>query len=299
MSSSPSRAGFAALVGWTNVGKSTLLNRIVGEKVAAVAEVPQTTRNRIQGVRNVPGRGQVIFVDSPGLHRPRHRMNRNMVRLAVDSLRAVDLALLVVDAARGLGDGDEQAAEVVKRAGLPALAVLNKIDLVRSKSRLLPMLETLVGKWGMSEAIPISALTGNGCDELLDRVVAHLPEAEPLFPEETYTDQPERALAAEWVREKLLHKTRQEVPHSVAVEVERWLDREDGVIEIDATILVERESQKAIVIGRGGGLLKQVGVEARADLERLLGTQVFLTLWVKVRPGWRDDERILRQLGLD
>jgi len=299
VSSSPSRAGFAALVGWTNVGKSTLLNRIVGEKVAAVAEVPQTTRNRIQGVRNVPGRGQVIFVDSPGLHRPRHRMNRNMVRLAVDSLRAVDLALLVVDAARGLGDGDEQAAEVVKRAGLPALAVLNKIDLVRSKSRLLPMLETLVGKWGMSEAIPISALTGNGCDELLDRVVAHLPEAEPLFPEETYTDQPERALAAEWVREKLLHKTRQEVPHSVAVEVERWLDREDGVIEIDATILVERESQKAIVIGRGGGLLKQVGVEARADVERLLGTRVFLTLWVKVRPGWRDDERILRQLGLD
>jgi len=286
-------------VGWTNVGKSTLLNRIVGEKVAAVAEVPQTTRNRIQGVRNVPGRGQVIFVDSPGLHRPRHRMNRNMVRLAVDSLRAVDLALLVVDAARGLGDGDEQAAEVVKRAGLPTLAVLNKIDLVRSKSRLLPMIETLVGKWGMSEAIPISALTGNGCDELLDRVVAHLPEAEPLFPEETYTDQPERALAAEWVREKLLQKTRQEVPHSVAVEVERWLDREDGVIEIDATILVERESQKAIVIGRGGGLLKQVGVEARADLERLLGTRVFLTLWVKVRPGWRDDERILRQLGLD
>ena len=286
-------------MGWTNVGKSTLLNRIVGEKVAAVAEVPQTTRNRIQGVRNVPGRGQVIFVDSPGLHRPRHRMNRNMVRLAVDSLRAVDLALLVVDAARGLGDGDEQAAEVVKRAGLPTLAVLNKIDLVRSKSRLLPMIETLVGKWGMSEAIPISALTGNGCDELLDRVVAHLPEAEPVFPEETYTDQPERALAAEWVREKLLHKTRQEVPHSVAVEVERWLDREDGVIEIDATILVERESQKAIVIGRGGGLLKQVGVEARADLERLLGTRVFLTLWVKVRPGWRDDERILRQLGLD
>ena len=233
MSTSPSRAGFAALVGWTNVGKSTLLNRIVGEKVAAVAEVPQTTRNRIQGVRNVPGRGQVIFVDSPGLHRPRHRMNRNMVRLAVDSLRAVDLALLVVDAARGLGEGDEQAAEVVKRAGMPTLAVLNKIDLVRSKSRLLPMIETLVGKWGMSEAIPVSALTGDGCDELLDRVVAQLPEAEPLFPEETYTDQPERALAAEWVREKLLHKTRQEVPHSVAVEVERWLDREDGVIEID------------------------------------------------------------------
>ena len=299
MSSAPHRAGFAALMGWTNVGKSTLMNRIVGEKVAAVAEVPQTTRNRIQGIRNVPGRGQVVFVDSPGLHRPRHRMNRNMVRLAVESLRAVDLALLVVDAARGLGEGDEQAAEVVKRAGKPALAVLNKVDLVRSKSRLLPMMETVVGQWGMNEAIPISALTGNGCDELLDRVIAHLPEAEPLFPEDAYTDQPERALAAEWVREKLLQKTRQEVPHAVAVEIERWLDREDGVIEIDATILVERESQKAIVIGRGGGLLKQVGVEARGDLERLLGTRVFLTLWVKVRPGWRDDERVLRQLGLD
>jgi GTP-binding protein Era len=299
VSSAPNRAGFAALVGWTNVGKSTLMNRIVGEKVAAVAEVPQTTRNRIQGIRNVPGRGQVVFVDSPGLHRPRHRMNRNMVRLAVESLRAVDLALLVVDAARGLGEGDEQAAEVVKRAGKPALAVLNKVDLVRSKSRLLPMMETVVGQWGMNEAIPISALTGNGCDELLDRVVAHLPEAELLFPEDTYTDQPERALAAEWVREKLLQKTRQEVPHAVAVEIERWLDREDGVIEIDATILVERESQKAIVIGRGGGLLKQVGVEARGDLERLLGTRVFLTLWVKVRPGWRDDERVLRQLDLD
>jgi GTP-binding protein Era len=299
MSSAPPRTGFAALVGWTNVGKSTLLNRIVGEKVAAVAEVPQTTRNRIQGIRNLPGRGQIVFVDSPGLHRPRHRMNRNMVRLAVESLRAVDVALLVVDAARGLGDGDEQAGEVVKRAGKPALAVLNKIDLVRSKSRLLPMMETLVGRWGMSEAIPISALTGDGCDELVERVVAHLPDGEPLFSEETYTDQPERALAAEWVREKILQKTRQEIPHAVAVEVDRWLDREDGVIEIDATILVDRDSQKAIVIGRGGKLLKQVGVDARADLERLLGTRVFLSLWVKVRPGWRDDERILRQLGLD
>ena len=286
-------------MGWTNVGKSTLLNRIVGEKVAAVAEVPQTTRNRIQGIRNLPGQGQVIFVDSPGLHRPRHRMNRNMVRLAAESLRAVDLGLLIVDASRGLGDGDEQAAEVVKRSGKPALAVLNKIDLVRSKSRLLPMIDTVVRKWGMSEAIPISALTGDGCDELVERVVAHLPEGEPHFPEETYTDQPERALAAEWVREKLLQKTRQEIPHAVAVQVDRWLDREDGVVEIDATILVERDSQKAIVIGRGGGLLKQVGVEARVDLERLLGTRVFLSLWVKVRPGWRDDERVLRQLGLD
>jgi GTP-binding protein Era len=161
------------------------------------------------------------------------------------------------------------------------------------------MIETAVSSWGMIEAIPVSALTGEGCTELLERVVAHLPEGEPLFPEDTYTDQPERALAAEWVREKLLQHTRQEIPHALAVEVGRWLDREDGVVEIEATILVERDSQKAIVIGRGGRLLKQVGVEARADLERLLGTRVFLRLWVKVRPGWRDDERLLKQLGLD
>jgi GTP-binding protein Era len=289
----------AALVGWTHGGKSALRNRIVGEKVAAVAEVPQTTRNRILGVRTLQGQGQVVFVDTPGLHRPRHRMNRNMVRLAGESVRAVDLGLLVVDAARGLGAGDEQAAEVLKRAGGPALAVLNKIDRVASKSRLLPMIETAVSSWGMIEAIPVSALTGEGCTELLERVVAHLPEGEPLFPEDTYTDQPERALAAEWVREKLLQHTRQEIPHALAVEVGRWLDREDGVVEIEATILVERDSQKAIVIGRGGRLLKQVGVEARADLERLLGTRVFLRLWVKVRPGWRDDERLLKQLGLD
>jgi GTP-binding protein Era len=293
------RAGFAALVGWTNVGKSTLLNRIVGEKISAVAEVPQTTRNRILGVRTLPGRGQAVFVDTPGLHRPRHRMNRSMVRIAAESLRAVDLGLLVVDAARGIGPGDERAAEVLKRAGKPGLAVLNKIDRVRAKSGLLPMIETVVAGWGMVEAIPVSALTGEGCDGLLERVVAHLPEGEPIYPEDTYTDQPERALATEWVREKLLRHTRQEIPHALAVEVDRWLDREDGVVEIEATVLVERESQKAIVIGRGGQLLKQVGTEARADLENLLGTRVFLRLWVKVRPGWRDDEPTLKRLGLD
>jgi GTP-binding protein Era len=292
-------SGFAALVGWTNVGKSTLLNRIVGEKVAAVSEVPQTTRNRILGVRTLPGRGQVAFVDTPGLHRPRHRMNRNMVRLAVESLRAVDLGILVVDAARGPGPGDAEAAEVLRRAGTPSLAALNKIDRVARKSRLLPMIESAVGAWGMIEAVPVSARTGEGCERLLERVVAHLPEGDPPFPEDTYTDQPERALAAEWVREKILERTRQEIPHAVAVEIDRWVHRDDGVVEIEASILVERDSQKAIVIGRGGGLLKEVGVEARADLERLLGSRVFLSLWVKVRPGWRDDERVLRQLGLD
>jgi GTP-binding protein Era len=207
--------------------------------------------------------------------------------------------VLVIDASRGIGAGDTQAAEVLKQAAKPALAVLNKIDSLRSKSALLPMIETVVSGWGMAEAIPVSAKTGEGCDRLLDRVLAHLPENDLIYPEDTYTDQPERALATEWVREKLLHHTRQEIPHALAVEVDRWLDRDDGVVEIEATVLVERESQKAIVIGRGGRLLKQVGIEARTDLEMLLGTRVFLRLWVKVRAGWRDDEPTLKRLGLD
>jgi len=292
------RSGLAALVGWTNVGKSSLLNRFVGEKVAAVADAPQTTRHRILGVRSLEGRGQIVFVDTPGLHRPRYRLNRNMVRRAEDSLAGVDVALLVVDAARGLGPGDEQAASLVRRAGGVGIAVLNKIDLVHPKDRLLPIMDRVVREWGMREAIPVSARTGEGCDGLLATVVDALPEGSPLFPEDQYTDQPERALAAEWIREKVVLHTREEIPHATAVLIERWTADEGNLVEISASILVERESQKAIVIGRGGELLKRVGTEARRDLEALLGTRVFLELWVKVRPGWRNDERALQDLGL-
>jgi GTP-binding protein Era len=292
------RCGCAALLGWTNVGKSTLLNRLVGEKVAAVAAAPQTTRGRILGVANLPGFGQAVFLDTPGLHRPRHRMNREMLRVARDSLAGADLEVLVVDAARGLGAGDEEAAGLLRQSGRPSLVAINKIDRLRAKSALLPMIETLVARWGLDEAMPISALTGEGCAELLRRIVERLPAGPPLFPEETFTDQPERLLAAEWIREKLLHHTREELPHATAVLVEGWRTRQDGLVEIEATILVERETQKAIVIGRDGGLLKQVGSEARRDLESLLGARVFLRLWVKVRPRWRDDEATLRMLGL-
>jgi GTP-binding protein Era len=290
--------GFAALLGWTNVGKSSLLNRFVGEKVAAVSDAPQTTRNRIVGIRSVVDRGQIAFVDTPGLHQPRHRMNRAMVRQAQDSLAAVDIALLVVDAARGLGAGDARAAHVLREAGRVGIAVLNKIDLVRTKDRLLPMMDTVVTEWGMTAALPVSAWTGEGCEHLLATVIDLLPEGAPLFPDDQYTDQPEKALAAEWIREKVLLHTRQEIPHAVAVSVDDWTEREDGLISIAATIVVERDSQKSIVIGRGGQLLKRVGTEARRDLEALLDTRVFLELWVKVRSGWRDDERALRELGL-
>jgi GTP-binding protein Era len=293
------RCGVVAVTGWTNVGKSTLVNRLVGEKVAAVSAAPQTTRNRITGVLTLPGRAQAVFLDTPGFHRPQHRLNRAMVETARQSLTAADVVVLVVDAARGLGPGDEDAARRV-RSALPApyVAVLNKVDAVAPKSRLLPQMDTLVRAWGADEAIPVSALTGEGCDVLLDRLVARLPTGAFLFPADAFTDQPERALVAEWIREKVLQQTRQEIPHAVAVVVERWNARPDGLVEIHAAIVVERDSQRVIVIGREGSLLRRIGTEARAEIEALLGSQVFLSLWVKVRPGWRDDERALRELGL-
>ncbi len=293
------RAGFAALVGWTNVGKSTLLNRLVGTKVAATSEVPSTTRNRICGIVPVPGRGQIVLVDTPGFHRPERRLNRAMIETARKALASVDVAILVVDAARGLGAGDADVARALGAAGLRGIAALNKIDALREKAALLPMLGTLVETWGLEEAVPVSALTGDGCDLLMDRVVERLPEGPPLYPDDQLTDQPERALAAEWIREKLLRRTRQEVPHALAVRVERWSEREDGLVAIEAVVFVERESQKGIVIGKGGAVLKESGTEARLEIERLLGARVFLRLRVEVLESWRDDPRALSDLGLD
>jgi GTP-binding protein Era len=292
------RSGFVALVGWTNVGKSTLLNHLVGTKLAAVADVPQTTRNRITGVRSFEGRGQLVFVDTPGFHRPRYRMNHTMIDLARRTLGSVDVVLQVIDAERGLGSGDAELAELLRRSDVPRMAALNKIDRVAPKSRLLPMLQTVVEQWGASEAVPISAKTGEGCDVLVDRLFAAMPEGEAPFPDDFLTDQPERALAAEWIREKLLHHTRQELPHATAVAIDRWLERADGLVEVHATVLVERESQKAIVIGREGSMIRTVGTEARRDLERLLDTRVYLDLRVAVQRDWRNDPGTLRDLGL-
>jgi GTP-binding protein Era len=287
-----------ALIGWTNVGKSTLLNRLVGDKIAAVADVAQTTRRRIRGVMHVRGRGQIVFVDTPGLHRPRFAMNRAMVELARQSMHGVDLVALMVDSSRGLGEGDREAAELLERAGTERLMVLNKIDRVRPKTELLPLMRTAVESWGFDEVLPVSALTGEGCSELVERLLARLPEGPPLYPDDYLTDESERWIAAERVREKLLALTSQELPHATAVLVERWEERPDGLLEIHATILVERESQKPIVIGRGGQLLKQVGSEARAELEAFLGRRIVLRLWAKVRRDWRDDAKTLHELGL-
>ena len=295
------RAGFVALFGWTNVGKSTLLNRLLGEKIAAVADVPQTTRTRILGALPLGDnaeRGQIVFVDTPGMHEPKHAMNRAMVDTAHRALEGIDLALLLVDAAHGPGEGDRRSAQVLERAGVARLGVLNKIDRVRPKTKLLPMLDE-VKTWGIEEWIPVSALTGEGCDLLVEEVSKRLPEGPTPFPPDFLTDQPERALAAEWIREKILHHTRQEIPHASAVSVDSWKEREDGLLEVEATILVEREGQKGIVIGKGGALLKQIGTEARADLERFFQAKVMLRLWVKVREEWRDDRGALRELGIE
>jgi GTP-binding protein Era len=284
-------------VGWTNVGKSTLLNRLVGEKLAAVGDAAQTTRRRILGVRNLPGRGQVVFVDTPGLHHPRHELNRVMVEEARRGLAEVDVALLVVDAARGLGAGDHEAAALTAGKDRRVVA-LNKVDEVRPKTKLLAMMQTASEAWGVSEIVPVSALTGEGCDTLLERLLFLLPESAPLYPDDFLTDQSERALAAEWIREQIVQATRQELPHATAVLIERWHERPDGLVEVEATVLVERESQKPIVIGQNGQMLRRVGEQARLELERLLGRRVFLRLWVKVREGWRDDDRTLHELGL-
>jgi GTP-binding protein Era len=292
------RAGVVALFGWTNVGKSTLLNRLVGEKLAAVADVAQTTRFRITGVLNVADRGQIVFVDTPGFHEPRSKMNRSMMRHVHGAVHDVDLALLLVDASRGLGAGDRRAAELLGRAGCSRLVALNKVDLVKPKSRLLPMIRTVVEEWGFPEAVPISATTGMGCDALLESLLRALPISEPLFPDDFLTDQPVRALAAEWIREKIVNRTHAELPHATAVLIDRWQDRPDGLVEIHASILVDRPSQKQIVIGRGGSMIGDVGREARLEIEQLLERRVALHLWVKVRDDWRNNELILRELGL-
>lgn len=293
----PSRSGTVALLGWTNVGKSTLLNRLVGDKLAAVADVSQTTRFCITGVLHAEA-GQIVFVDTPGVHAPRSKLNRAMLRHVHRAVHDADALVLVVDAARGPGPGDRQAAKFARSADAPRIVVLNKIDLVRPKARLLPMMRAAVDDWGFAEAWPVSARTGDGCAELVARLFELLPQAEARFPDDYLTDQPLRTLAAEWIREQLVAATRAELPHATAVLVDRWEERDDGLVVIHASILVERDSQKKIVIGRQARLLAAVGKAARQELERLLDRRVMLELWVKVRAGWRDDDRILRQLGM-
>jgi GTP-binding protein Era len=291
------KAGYASLVGRPNAGKSTLLNRIIGEKIAIVSDKPQTTRNRILGVKNYP-EGQIAFVDTPGIHRPLHRLNVRMVDSAVDTLREVDVIALVFDASTKPGHGDDYVSSLLKDVRTPVVLVLNKIDRL-AKSRLLPLIEQAQRWHDFVAIVPVSAATGDGIDRLERVLLEHLPEGQPGYPADYLTDQPERALVAETVREKVLQHTRDELPFSTAVVVDQFDEEErDRLLRLYCTIYVETESQKPIVIGRGGEMIKQIGTEARHDLEAFFGTRVFLDLRVKVNPAWRDNERVLDEIGV-
>lgn len=291
------KSGYVSLIGRPNAGKSTLLNTMVGAKVAIVSDKPQTTRNRILGVRGYPD-GQIVFVDTPGIHRPLHRMNVRMVDAAVDTLRDVDVVVHVFDATSQPGHGDEYVSSLLEKVETPVVLVLNKVDAV-AKAKLLPLIER-AQKWHPYAAIvPVSALTGDGVDRLERVLLEQLSEGEPLYPDDFLTDQPERTLVAETVREKLLQHTRAELPFTTAVVVDKFDEEErDRLLRLYCTILVEQESQKAIVIGRGGEMIKRIGTEARKDLEAAFETRVFLDLRVKVNADWRNDDRALDELGV-
>jgi len=287
-------SGFVSILGRPNSGKSTLLNALVGSKVAIVADKPQTTRTTIQGVLTLP-QAQVIFLDTPGIHKADSAFNKRMMDAVRTALDERDLLLYLADGTREPRESDSQAIDMVKKADTPAILVMTKIDLLKDKSVLLPRLDYYRSLADFVEFIPISAVTGDGLDRLREAILKGMPEGPAYFPEDHITDQPERFLAAELIREKILHATREEVPHSVAVVVDRW---EEGprLTRILATIFVEKTGQKGIVIGAGGSILKRVGTEARDEMERLFGTRIFLELHVKVRPGWREDPTFLNAL---
>jgi len=308
------RSGFVTVVGRPNVGKSTLVNRLVGQKVSIVSDKPQTTRNRIIAVVNVPPppapkdaaddlvtpaetpHGQIVLFDTPGIHKPMHRMNERMVDIAVQSLGAVDLALWMVDVTEPYGPGDRYVRTILHKSGKPVILGLNKIDRIE-KPRILPVIEQYRHLLDFVEVFPLSALKGDNVDALTGRLIAHLPEGAPLYPDDFLTDQPERFFVAEMVREQILRMTRDEIPYSAGVVVESFQEG-DPLVRIEATIYLERDSQKRIVIGKGGAMLKAIGTEARKQIEDFLAARVYLGLFVKVREGWREDPHVLDAMGL-
>jgi GTP-binding protein Era len=292
------KSGFVSFIGRPNAGKSTLLNRIVGTKLAIVSDKPQTTRTRILGVRNYPD-AQVVFLDTPGIHRPLHRMNVRMVDVALETIRDVDVLGLVLDVAEKVGKGGRYVLDLVKDVKIPVYLILNKIDLIK-KTRLLPLLDQFGREERFAEIIPVSAATGENVDRLERAIIERLPEGQPLYPDDYLTDQPERLMAAEIVREKLLQFTHAEIPFSSAVLVDRFEEppSEGGLLKLYCSIVVERESQKAIVVGKGGDMIKRIGTAAREELERFFSTHVFVDLHVRVAADWRDDERVLHDIGV-
>jgi len=291
-------SGYAALIGRPNAGKSTLLNRLVGEKIAAVSNKPQTTRHKIQGIVTREN-GQIVFVDTPGVHKPGFQLNRRMMAAVHDALLSVDVVVLMRDASVSTGNGDKFVLDLVKESEKPSVLVLNKIDKIKDKSVLLPLIDLYRKEYEFAAIVPVSGLKGNAVDDLLDQIVTQLPEGDPIFAQDELTDQPMRVLIAEMVREKILETTGEEIPYVTAVVTEVYDETDPGLLRIFCAIYVERASQKKIIIGKQGSRLKDVGTKARLEFENLSGQKVFLKLFVKVVEDWRNREQTLDELGLD
>ncbi len=296
MKNKKSTSGFVSIIGRPNVGKSTLLNRIIGEKIVITSDKPQTTRNRIQGIHNIP-EGQIVFIDTPGIHAGRSLLNRSMVDVARSAISGVDLLLLVVDAT---GQADAAfVADVLKKVTTPVVLVLNKVDLLSDKNLMLEKIAAWSTMYPFKEIVPISAGNGDGVEHLVSVITGYLPEGPAMFPDDILTDMPEKFIVAEMIREKVFRLTRDEIPYSTAVVVESFVERENNVIAISAAIMLERDTQKGIIIGKRGEMLKRIGSQARQDIERLLDTRVFLELFVKVVENWSERPSKLRELGYE
>ncbi len=290
------KSGFVSIIGRPNVGKSTFMNRVVGQKIAIMSDKPQTTRNKVQGV--VTGEdSQIVFIDTPGIHKPKHKLGDFMMKSAKNTLKEVDVILFMVNADEKIGPGDRFVIEMLKGTETPVFLVINKIDLVHPDD-LLGIITSYVAEYDFAEIIPLSALNGNNVERLMETLKSYLPEGPKYYPDDQVTDHPERFIISELIREKVLHLTREEVPHSIAVVIDKISREKDKeLVNVMATIIVERDSQKGIVIGKQGALLKQIGSKARRDIEMLLGSKVYLELWVKVQKDWRNKPGQLKEFG--
>ncbi|KQL58003.1 MULTISPECIES: GTPase Era [Bacillaceae] len=291
------KSGFVSIIGRPNVGKSTLLNRIIGQKIAIMSDKPQTTRNKVQGVYTTND-AQIVFIDTPGIHKPKHRLGDFMMKVATNTLREVDLILYVIDADAKFGPGEQFIIDRLKDTKTPVFLIVNKIDKV-SKEALLEIIASYRERYEFEEVVPISALEGENVGTMMDQIKVHLDEGPQYYPSDQITDHPERFIVAELVREKALHVTKEEIPHSLAVVIEQMKRRDNGKVYVGATIIVERSSQKGIIIGKHGSMLKEIGQKARVDIEALLGSSVFLELWVKVQKDWRNRPSQLKDYGFN
>nr|WP_184244384.1 GTPase Era [Gracilibacillus halotolerans] len=289
------KSGFIAIVGRPNVGKSTFMNRVIGQKIAIMSDKAQTTRNKIQGVYT-DNEKQIIFIDTPGIHKPKHKLGDFMVKVAENALNGVDAVMFMINAEEGYGKGDQYIIELLQSIQKPVFLVINKIDLIHPDD-LLPLIEEYKSKYSFKEIVPISALEGNNVDHFMNVLAEYLPEGPQYYPEDQITDHPERFIISELIREKVLHLTREEIPHSVAVVIEQIRKKEDEKVLVQASIVVERKSQKGIIIGKQGKMLKEIGTRARKDIELLLGSKIYLELWVKVQENWRNKSFHLQEYG--